>query len=178
MKLPIFRILLSAILPPLALLSCTSAPKLPLQLASFTENDVNVSISLERATAENYFLAATFTPPEGYHLYGKDMPVHGINGLGRPTLLELTPESQIKALGSLTENVPAEGFFFEHREFQVYPLGAVTLSLPIELPPGNRWVNDKLKITFMACSSNLCKPPAEGKLVSIRLPGARMFDNE
>ena len=179
MKSPNFLNFLSlAILLPIFLVACMSAPKMPIQLASFTENDVNVSISLERSPAGDFFLSGTFTPPDGYHLYSKDIPIHGINGIGRPTLLELTPESQIKALGSLTENVPAEGFFFEHREFQVYPLGAVTLSLPIELPPGNRWINDELKITFMACSSNLCKPPAEGKIVSIRLPGVRMFDNE
>jgi hypothetical protein len=158
--------------------ACTPAPQMPLQLATFTENYVNVSISLEQSSEENYLIAATFMPPDGYHLYSKDIPVHGINGIGRPTLLELTTSSQMKALGNLTENVPAEGFFFEHREFQVYPLGAVTLSLPIELPPGLHWVDDELKITFMACSSNLCKAPVEGKIVTIRLPGADMVDNE
>jgi hypothetical protein len=158
--------------------ACTTAPQMPVQLATFTENYVHVSISLEQPLEGNYVISATFTPPEGYHLYSKEIPVHGINGIGRPTLLELTTESQLKALGSLTENVPAEGFFFEHREFQVYPLGAVTLSLPIELPPGLHWVDDELKITFMACSSNLCKAPVEGKIVTIRLPGADMVDNE
>jgi len=161
----------------IVIVSCTSAPNLPMQLASFSENDVSVSVALEQSSAGNYLLSATFTPPDGYHLYSKNIPLHGINGIGRPTLLALNTESQIKTLGSLTENVPAEGFFFEHREFQVYPLGAVTLSLPIELPPGLHWVNDELKITFMACSSNLCKAPVEGKIIAIRIPGADLFDD-
>src|SRR5262245_19125892 len=113
MKPPIFlSVLSSIILLSTALASCTPAPTLPIQLASFAENDVSVSISLEQPSAGNYFLAATFTPPAGYHLYSKDMPVHGINGLGRPTLLELTTTSQLKALGNLKENVSAEQQYF------------------------------------------------------------------
>jgi len=173
----LLRVFLSIIFISMTLDACTSAPTMPIELVSFTENDVHVTISLAHSSAGDFFLSGTFTPPDGYHLYSKDIPIHGINGIGRPTLLELTPESQIKELSSLTANVPAEGFFFEHREFQVYPLGAVTLSLPIELPQGNRWFNDELKITFMACSSNLCKAPVEGKIVSIRIPGADMLSD-
>jgi hypothetical protein len=169
---------LSVVLLSIGLVSCISTPNLPIQLASFSENDVSVSILLEQPTAGNFVIAATFTPPDGYHLYSKDIPIHGINGIGRPTLLELATESQTKTLGSVTENVRAEGFFFEQREFQVYPLGAVTLSLPIKLPAGQRWVSDEIKITFMACSSNLCKAPVEGKIVAIRVPGAELFDNK
>src|SRR5215208_6750246 len=179
MKSPVFiNVSLWVVLLSIVIVSCTSVPNLPIPLASFSENDVSVSIALEQSSAGNYLLSAIFTPPDGYHLYSKDIPVHGINGIGRPTLLELTTESQMKTLGSLTENVPAEGFFFEQREFQVYPLGTVTLRLPIELPPGQRWVDDELKITFMACSSNLCKAPVEGKIVDIRVPGAELFDNQ
>ena len=84
----------------------------------------------------------------------------------------------MKVLGRLAENIPAENFYFEHNEFMVYPLGAVTLSLPIELSPVNTWVTDELKITFMACSSTQCKPPMEGKIVSIRVPGAGILDEQ
>jgi hypothetical protein len=158
--------------------ACTSVPSMPLPLVSFTENDVSVSIDLEQSSAGTYVLSATFTPPDGYHLYSKDLPVLGINGIGRPTLLELTTDSQMKALGRVAENIPAQNFYFEHNEFMVYPLGAVRLSLPVELPPVNTWVKDKLKITFMACSSTQCKPPVEGKIVSIRAPGAELLDNQ
>jgi hypothetical protein len=160
-----------------ALVSCTSVPSLPIQLASFTENEVSVSINLGQPSTGNYILSATFTPPDGYHLYSKDIPIHGINGIGRPTLLELTTDSQLKAQAGVAANLPAENFYFEHNEFLVYPLGAVTLSLPVKIPPGKRWLNDQLKLTFMACSSTQCKPPVEGKIVPIRVPGANMFDD-
>jgi hypothetical protein len=179
MKSPIFLSVLSwIILLSTTLVSCVSVPAMPIQLASFTENYVSVIINLERSSAGNYLLSATFTPPDGYHLYSKDMPTHGINGLGRPTLLELTMASKLKALGSLSENVSAEQQYFAPNELPVYPLGPVTLSLPVDLPPGKNWVNDELKITFMACSTNQCKPPVEGKLVSIRVPGADMLDKQ
>ncbi len=179
MKSPVFTtVTLSVVLLSIVVVSCASVPNLPIPLASFSENDVSVSIALEQSSAGNYLLSATFTPPDGYHLYSKDIPVRGINGIGRPTLLELTAQSQMKALGSLADSVPPEKFYFEHNEFQVYPLGAVILSLPIQLPPGRGWVNDELKLTFMACSSNLCKPPVEGKIVAIRVPEAELFDNQ
>lgn len=158
--------------------SCTSAPNMPIQLAAFTENDVNVTIYLEHISAGNYLLSATFTPPDGYHLYSKDMPTHGINGLGRPTLLELTANNHVRATDELIESVSAQPLYFDSQELPVYPLGAVTLSLPIELPPGKNWVDDELKVTFMACSTSQCKPPVEGKIVSIRVPGADMIDNQ
>jgi hypothetical protein len=86
-------------------------------------------------------------------------------------------DSQLKAQAGVAANLPAENFYFEHNEFLVYPLGAVTLSLPVKIPPGKRWLNDQLKLTFMACSSTQCKPPVEGKIVPIRVPGANMFDD-
>jgi hypothetical protein len=179
MRSPIFLNVLSGIiLLSATLVSCNSAPSLPIHLASFSENDVSVSVDLEQPLTGHYVLSATFMPPDGYHVYSKDLPIHGINGIGRPTLLELTTDSQIKALGRLAENIPAENFYFEHNEFMVYPLGAVTLSLPVELPAVQSWVTDELKITFMACSSTQCKPPVEGKIVSIRVPGAEILDKQ
>jgi len=178
MRSPIFlRVFSWLVVLSTTLVSCTSAPSLPLKLASFAENEVSVSINLEQPSAGNYIVSATFTPPDGYHLYSKDIPIHGINGIGRPTLLELTSDSSMKALAGLAENIPAENFYFEHNEFMVYPLGAVTLSLPVEIPPGKRWLSDELKITFMACSSTQCKPPVEGKIIPIRIPAANMFDD-
>ena len=158
--------------------SCTSVPSEHISLTSFTENYVDVSIYLERNSAGNYLLAATFTPPSGYHLYSKDIPLTGVNGLGRPTLLELTTKSQMKALGKLTESAKAGEPDFEPKELLVYPVGAVILGLSIELPASDNWVNDELKITYMACSASQCKPPVEGKIVSIRIPGAEMFNNQ
>ena len=107
-------------------------------------------------------------------MYSKDIPITGVDGLGRPTLIELTANSQMKIVGELVESVPAEIPNFEPQELLVYPPGAVTLSLPVKLPAGNDWVEDVVKITYMSCSDTGCKPPVVGKLVSIRVPGADM----
>jgi hypothetical protein len=166
-------ILLSA-----ACASCMPAPSESISLASFTENYVEVSIDLEHSAEGNYVLSATFTPPNGYHLYSKDIPRTGINGLGRPTLIELSSSSLMKATGTLFESVKAQAPDFEPKELLVYPIGAVTLSLPVELPPGDGWAEDELKVTYMACSASQCKPPVVAKNVSVRVPGADMLDRK
>ena len=156
--------------------SCNSQVKSPRELASFTENEVSVSIYLNENEIGEYILSARFTPPDGYHLYSKDIPLTGVDGLGRPTLLELTTESEMISLGELTESVSAEVPNFDPKELLVYPTGAVTLSLPISLPHQNGWVKDVVKITYMACNAGGCKAPVIGKLVSVRIPGADLFE--
>jgi hypothetical protein len=147
---------------------------LPISLGTFTENDVDVSLQLDKNSNGVYLLSATFTPPEGNHMYSKDIPITGVDGLGRPTLIELTAESQMEPLGELIESIPAEVPNFEPKQLLVYPPGAVTLSLPVKLPSGNDWVDDVVKITYMSCSDTGCKPPVVGKLVTVRVPGADM----
>lgn len=139
---------------------------------------MDVSISVTQQSNGEYFLNATFTPPQGYHLYSKDIPATGVDGLGRPTLLGLTPNSHMKVKGPLAENKKPETPDFEPKQLLVYPLGAVTLSLPVELPAGDQWIQDELSITYMACSNNKCKPPVEGKIVPVRIPGADVTDGE
>ena len=168
-------VLLSVMLLSATLVSCTPPVNESIPLTSFTESYVTVSIALERNVGGEYFLSATFLPPDGYHLYSKDIPLNGVNGLGRPTLLELTEDSLITALGTLTESVNAQEPDFEPKELLVYPAGEVTLRLPIELPPGNHWIDEELKITYMACSAYQCKPPVEAKIVPIRFPSANVF---
>jgi hypothetical protein len=158
--------------------SCTPAAEEPISLASFTENYVAVSIVLEQNASGNYLLSATFTPPEGYHLYSKDIPVTGIDGLGRPTRLALTSNSLMRSVGGLIESVKATVPEFEPQELLVYPLGAVTLRLPVELPPGVDWMEDEISVTYMACSASLCKPPVAGKILTVRIPGADMVDRK
>jgi hypothetical protein len=142
-----------------------------LALATSSENGVEVSITLERTPEGTFLLHATFIPPEGNHLYSKDIPITGVDGLGRPTLLELTADSKMQALGSLGENVSAIDLDFEYQKLPIYPVGAVTLSIPISLPPGTSWVDDVVSVTYMACNDTGCKPPVLGKLIAVRVPG-------
>jgi hypothetical protein len=156
--------------------SCTPRPGLApgqtLALASASENSVDVSISIERTSEGVVLLHATFTPPAGNHLYSKDIPITGVDGLGRPTLFELTADSKMQALGSLGESVPAINLDFEYQKLPIYPAGPVTLTLPIALPPGTGWVEDVVSVTYMACNDTGCKPPVLGKIIPVRVPGA------
>ena len=144
---------------------------MPYPLASLTENRVTVEIALTLDDGGQAWLEATFTPEEGYHLYSKDIPPGGVDGLGRPTLLELVPGSRLESTGDLGESVGAyqedgpEGLL-------VYPEGAVILRLPVTLPQGPGWFDEQVSVTFMACHTGTCCPPVAGRLIPVRVPGA------
>ena len=151
--------------------ACSQSRTYPLELAAFTKNSVSVLVRLEKDNDARYFLSATFTPEQGLHLYSKDLPVTGVDGLGRPTLVEAGDKSQYSVKGDLIESVSAQIPEFEPKSLLVYPAGTVTLSLPIDLPPGKAWTVDTVKITYMACSDNGCKAPVIRQELAIRIPG-------
>ncbi|MBI5935502.1 MAG: hypothetical protein HY867_17505 [Chloroflexi bacterium] len=175
------RVAVSLAFLTLTILLAACAPKaiLPpdsaMNLAAFSENSVDVSIALTRDAFGQILLTATFTPPPDHHLYGKDIPRNGVEGLGRPTLIELSSGSKIQIIGQLLESVAPINEPFEALQLPVYPAGAVTLSLPILLPPSADWVDETVIVTFMACGDNGCKPPVMGKVVAIRIPGADLI---
>jgi hypothetical protein len=152
------------------------APGSPLKLTSFTENSVTVSITLELDSAGQTFLAATFTPTDPtFHVYSIDIPRDGVNGLGRPTLLELGPDSKMQVAGSLTASATATDADIDG--LPTYPAGPVTLRLPITLPPGDGWFDESVSVTYMSCGSGVCNPPVIGKIVPVRVPGAEVIQN-
>jgi Thiol:disulfide interchange protein DsbD, N-terminal len=159
----------------LFLTACGAKPDLqsgsPYPLASLTENRVTVEVALAWDESGQTWLEAAFTPEEGYHLYSKDIPRGGVDGLGRPTLLELVPGSRLVSTGDLTESVGA----YEDEDCEgllAYPEGSVTLRLPVRLPEGRGWFEEQVSITFMACRAGTCCPPAAGRLIPVRVPGA------
>jgi hypothetical protein len=157
----------------LILSACVSAPSgivSPYRLAAFSQNDVSVAIVLQQDGSGNVFLAATFTPLNGDHLYSKDIPRQGVEGEGRPTLLELTPQSGLRAMAGLTANVDDEVPSTGPEGLKVYPPGPVTLRLPVSLPAGRGWYDDQVSVTYMACSQTTCKAPVIGKIVRVHLP--------
>jgi hypothetical protein len=169
----------------LALCLCLSAcgasdgigPGSHLDLASFEEKEVGVQIVLEIDAAGQAWLAAIYTPQgaDG-HLYSMDTPRDGLNGLGRPTLLELIPGSQLQAAGPLTASAEPQPVDGEDGLF-AYPAGPVTLRLPVTLPAGTEWVDEQVSVTYMACSGASCSPPVQGKIVAVRVPGAGLVTN-
>ena len=163
--------LLSFILLMLSLAACAPAlaVSLPLKLASSTENGVSVDIFLERDPTGGFILAAAFTPEAGFHLYSMDLPREGVNGQGRPTLLELTPGTRLQAAGELSESVAAEQATGPEG-LRIYPDGPVTLRLAVVLPVESGWFDDRVSVSYMACSGNRCKAPVIAKLIPVRLP--------
>ncbi len=144
-------------------------------MVTFTQNGVTVEVQLEGDEQHGLVLTATFTPLQnGYHLYSKDLPRTGINGAGRPTLLEIAPSDKggLSAAGELAESVAAEPEIIEgfDEPFMVYPEGAVTLRLPVRRPPGIApGTETPLSFTYMACSGANCLAPVVGKIVSVDL---------
>jgi hypothetical protein len=164
----------------LLLTACGSKPDLkpgsPLNLTSFTENSVTVTIAIELDSTGQAWLAATFAPTDPtFHVYSMDIPRDGVDGLGRPTLLELVPGSKMQAAGSLTAS--AEATDEDIDGLPTYPAGPVTLRLPITLPAGSGWFDETVSVTYMSCGSGVCNPPVIEKIVSIRVPGAEAISN-
>ncbi|MBI5822930.1 MAG: hypothetical protein HZB18_02810 [Chloroflexi bacterium] len=161
----VFLVVLSALLA-----SACSAKEEALKLAEFTKNSVTVSIYLSAPKDGTSSLVAAFVPLNGLHLYSKDIPRNGVDGLGRPTLLELTQDSQIMAAGDLMESVPAQFPDFEPRDLLVYPAGMVTLTLPVTFPIGKSWVDDEISVTYMACNDTGCRAPVVDQIIAVHIP--------
>lgn len=170
------RILAVASLLLLLFSGCTTsvARGSSLKLAAQTEHAVQVQINLNIDDNGQAWLVAIFTPSSpNAHLYSKDLLLPVGAGMGRPTLLELVPGSQITAVGPLVESIPVSELPFEG--LPVYPPGAVTLSLPVLLPEGEVWFDESVSVTYMACTDGSCRPPVEDKRISIRIPGAGLL---
>ena len=143
-------------------------------LAEFTESYVKVSIVLELGETGYAVLLATFTPTEtDAHLYSMELPKEGIDGLGRPTLIELPDGARVQVAGELQESLPAEEdeVASDLPALPVYPAGPVTLRLPVQLPKGQgELVDDQVLITYMACTPRGCHKPVFEKLVDVQVP--------
>jgi hypothetical protein len=152
-------------------------PGQTLQLATSAENKVEVTIALTRDESGQFILSATFTPQLlGLHLYSKEIPRNGVEGLGRPTLLELAEGSALKANGEIVESVASsQSSSFDPEGLILYPAGPITLSLPVLLPEGNEWINDEVLVTYMACDAQGCRAPVQQKHIAIKIPSMGLF---
>jgi hypothetical protein len=142
----------------------------PLHLGSFSKSRVSVEIFLVVDEDEHAWLEASFTPEGDCHLYGKDIPLNGVDGVGRPTLLEVVPGGQLAAEGGLSES-PAAYQEDGPDGLLVYPPGKVTLRLPVRLPDGEGWFDEQVSITYMACREGTCFTPVVHETLSVSIPG-------
>jgi hypothetical protein len=143
-------------------------------LAEFTESYVKVSIVLEQGEVGEAVLLATFIPTEAdAHMYSMELPKEGIDGLGRPTLIELPDRARMQVAGEMQESLPAEEdeVASDLPALPVYPAGPVTLRLPVLLPGGQgELVDDQILITYMSCTPRGCHKPVFEKLVAVQVP--------
>jgi hypothetical protein len=141
-------------------------------LATVDEKNATIQIAFERDDGGQPLLTATFQPKKpDLHLYSKDTPRSGIEGLGRPTLLELAPGAPIGPRGELSADVAAypEPDGITDEPLLIYPSGPVTLRLPIEEPESG--MSLPVALTFMLCSNRgYCTPPVENKQLTLRFP--------
>lgn len=143
------------------------------RVAAFTEHNVAVEIWLEKDPVAGARLTGVFTPTEPeFHLYSKDLPRDGLQGVGRPTLLEVAASDQVRPAGPLTADEAEEINYVEilNIGFPVYPAGPVTLHLPIVISTGSGDVPADVSVTYMACKGGACLPPIIDKHVSVTLP--------
>lgn len=129
-------------------------------------------VNLEAGTA---ILIARFVPPppEGsaFHLYSKDLPRQGIDGMGRPTLLEIPPGQPLAAIGELSANAAVKDKEVLDWVFPLYEAGPVELRLPVRLPAGDGAPIDlALWVTYMTCNDELCLAPVDREVVAVALP--------
>ncbi len=143
-------------------------------LASFTENGVHVEIRLVKDSS-GLSVVATYRPTnEHYHLYSKDLPPKGLDGVGRPTLLKILGNG-VASTDALLESAPTINLkaVWSQDPVPVYPEGPVTLRLPIKFLINTvSPISAELSLTYMTCSDTICLPPVEGKVIPIQLPAS------
>ncbi len=148
----------------------------PLTLWQAAAHDVEVKIYILKDPSGQLRLTGSFKPTRpGFSLYSKDLPKNGLQGLGRPTLLEVNRSGSIMITGALEADQPVQNIYVNALglTFPVYPAGPVELSLPFKLTGKSAFM--ELSITYMACSDSTCLAPVIDKHASIQIPD-RYFD--
>ena len=138
-------------------------------VGSMVDEGVTVTFRWTQDGKTGTTLVTTFAPTEvGYHLYAAGLPATGVQGIGRPTRVELggalVPDGQAwvdrtavaARVAGVDEPVPT------------YPAGPVTMRTPVRLDPGR---HDYLVwVTYAACSAQQCLPPVEHRRVVLSIP--------
>ncbi|MFJ8563703.1 MULTISPECIES: hypothetical protein [unclassified Streptomyces] len=148
--------------------SASAAPAAPAATSNFSENGVTVTLSVSDWHAPNGTLTAVFTPEEkGFHLYSTELPLTGIEGVGRPTAVAVTgalkAEGKLKAAADVrTISVPGVD-----APVPVYPDGPVTTTLPIRAD-GNG--DATVLLGYASCSTEQgCTIPVADRPVHLRI---------
>ena len=148
------------------------APKKTVQpLASFEQGGVHVDVALQQDGLHRAWLAAAFRPTRAdVHLYDKDLPPQGVEGLGRPTRLAVVSSRGVTVTGPAIADRPVTTDRIEELNvaLPVYPVGPVTLRLPVRVERG---ATAELSLSYMACGGIGCQPPVTDKRVRVTFTG-------
>ncbi|MFA7769100.1 hypothetical protein [Streptomyces sp. NRRL S-448] len=140
----------------------------PAPTTSFTENGVTVTLSVSDWHAPKGTLTAVFTPEKkGFHLYSTELPLTGVEGVGRPTAVDVT--GVLKADGKLTAAADVRKISVPGVDapMPVYPDGPVTTTLPIRAD-GNG--DATVLLGYASCSAKEgCTIPVADHPVHLRL---------
>ena len=140
----------------------------PAAIASVSQQGVRVDLRWTPASARNGTLAATFAPlRKGFHLYSAQLPATGIEGVGRPTRLEVGGRLVAMAPATADRAVTSLHVAGVDAPVPVYPDGPVTLWVPVQLSGSGP---DQVWLSYAACSSSTCLPPVTRLPVPLTLP--------
>lgn len=145
-------------------------PSTGTEVGAVRENGVEVRFRWNAGNSSSPVLAVTFTPLiPGFHLYSVDLPPEGVQGVGRPTSVQVG--GGLKATGppSVDRPVIALRVAGVDAPVSVYPDGAVTLRLPAQPVPGQTALS---WIGYAACSRSTCMPPVTHRRVTLSLRGS------
>ena len=135
---------------------------------------VKVEVSSAWSDEGRLVVRATFTPDDsGYHLYSSTLPKKGLDGLGRPTLIEVVHPEEFSDIGPVVSDKDAIELVDEvlNTTFPVYPDGTVTLYLPLRFQAPPQVASPvPLALTYMSCSETNCHMPVERAIVEITPP--------
>lgn len=143
-------------------------------LGQFSKNFVLVEVFLKIESSGEKYLLGVFAPEEpGLHLYDLDFPEDGLNGVGRPTRLEVI-SGALELVGQFQSDVEVYGHEFPvlDEPLMIYPDGPVTLTGRVEIPEGiPERLEVELSVTYMVCSSaGDCRPPVVDHRIIVSLP--------
>lgn len=144
-----------------ALAFATTVHKHPVDVG-FSESGVNVAMHL---SGDGSKLLTTFTPQRpGFHLYSIGLPADGIEGLGRPTRVEVA--GALRGRGPLIAESPVRMLPMQGADvpLPVYPDGPVTTELPVAMDAGG---GAKVLVSYAACSPQECLMPVSAHPVEL-----------
>jgi len=134
-----------------------------------SHHDDGGRVQVELSSAWNddgrLIVRAVFSPDDsGFHLYDSELPMTGVMGIGRPTLIEVGDDKGLAEVGALVADKSALTHFDKaiNAALSVYPDGPVTLYLPIRFesaPEGPTQL--PIQVTYMSCSDQRCNVPVE-----------------